>query len=138
MAFTPRVYSINNVQAVVKGIPAQGVAEDTPFETEREDEAEYKLKIGAKGEGTFVYNPNKAGTFIIRLKENEIETNKQYQDLKDSGAIFQVEFVGINGYTEGARGQYCMIGKAPRKKFSVNEEIREWKFITTELVETDK
>jgi len=136
MAFTVGTYSINDVSAVVNGWTIQALASDKPLEITRTTPEDWKTKIGAKGEGTFVYQPDKSGNMIVRVKQNSIDDNKTLHALKEAGAIFVTEF--FNTVTqERASSQFCKIGKIARIEFNSSDEADlEYEIVCVEIVET--
>jgi len=131
------IYSANEVDTNVNDRTIEGFDEGDFVETERDEAEEFKTRVGAKGDFTFVKNPNKAGRIIIRLKQNAPD-NQFLQSLKESEAIFPVEVIARHGYKEIAKSEAAMISIAPRKKHGKEENMREWVFCVGELVETDK
>lgn len=136
MAFTPGLYNINDVVCDVNGWTIQAPAAEKPYETERTEPKDLKVKVGALGQGTIVYQPDRSGRFIIRIKQNSFDDNKTLHNLRDANAIFPVTL--SNRVTkEKATCQFCFIEEAPRIQFNAADENElEWKIGAVELVET--
>ena len=131
------IYSPGEVNMNVQGRTLEGFAEDEMIRTERLDENEFSARVGAKGDYTFMENLNKAGNFIITLKQNS-PSNIFLQSLKEGKTLFAVTITTRHSYQELASGTACMIGIAPRKTMGKEEGDREWNLVTGELIETDK
>lgn len=137
MAQNLGIYNPDNVDMVAAGRTMEGFAEEEMIRTERLDENEFSVRVGAKGDFTFQKNLNKAGNIIITLKENS-KSNIFLQSLKEAGSIFSVAIKTKHNYTELVAAATCAIGIAPRKTLGREEGDREWNIVCGELIETDK
>ena len=131
------IYDPANVFVTIGFRDIEAFAEDEMVRTERLDENEASARVGAQGDYTFQINQNKAGMFILTLKQLS-PSNPYLQSLKEAKSIFPVAIRSTHNYLELATASQAMIGIAPRKTMGKEESDREWQIVCGELIETDK
>jgi hypothetical protein len=131
------VYDPNQVFFSIGAREVQGYSDEEFIRTERIDENEASVRVGAHGDFTFQINPNKAGLVFLRLKQLS-PTNIYLQSLKEAKSVFPIAIRQKHSFTELVAGTQCMIAVAPRKTFGVEESDKEWQIVVGELIETDK
>lgn len=131
------IYDPKDVNLVIQSRTLAGFGEDEMVRTERLDDNEATIKVGAKGDYTFQINQNKAGMIIVTLNQNSPD-HIFLQSLKESRAIFSVVVTSKHNFKELASLTQAMVAIAPRKTYGKEVSEREWQFVGGELIETDK
>ncbi len=111
------------------------VSEGATIRTFRDDDTEWDVEPGKnEDDATFFKNNNKAGGFIIGLKQSS-KYHKRFSDIKKANGTFNLNIVNKQTYEERASG-VCKVNVAPRiESDSQGHPMREWTFKTTKLVE---
>jgi hypothetical protein len=131
------VYSPGDVNLNVNDKTIGGLDTDEFIRTERNNEDEFTVKVGAKGEFTFVENLDKSGRLIFVLLQNAPD-NAYLQSLLDGKIVFGFDMNIKHEYREVASAIVAMIGSRPRKTMGIEQGSREWMLIAGSLVESDK
>lgn len=131
------VYSPKDVSLIIQGRNIEGLTEGEFIRVERNNEADFTSRAGAKGDYTFVENLDKSGNIIFILKQNASD-NTFVRSLLESKTVFSVQIVSKHNYQELVSATSCMVGVAPRKVYGQDELDREWSLAAGEIIETDK
>lgn len=139
MSFQPQLYDVKNTQFVLGDYTIQAPAGDTPYETQRTTPEDIIVKVGSKGDFTFVAQPDKSGRFVCRIKQNSTQDVQEIHALAEAKAIFPAKLIGVNAHEEKATAQYCMIERLPEIVFNRADEAElEFSVITGEMIRTRK
>jgi len=137
MAENLGLYTPGEISLTINQRTIEGFAEGEFIRTERNNEDEFTVKVGAKGDFTFVENLDKSGRLIIVLKQNAPD-NTYLQSLLDGKVVFPFNLEHQGTYKELAGATFAMIGSRPRKTMGQEELNREWFLVTGRLIESDK
>jgi hypothetical protein len=132
-------YNPEDVNIIVNGVTIEGVDEQTFVEIERLKPEEYMVKVGAKGDYTYVRNLDRSAKIKITLKQNARRSMNYLASLLESDAVFDTQIVRKAGpYKELVQAINCVIGLRPRINFAAEEQPRQWEVLSGKLTETDK
>jgi hypothetical protein len=129
-------YSSEDVSVIVAGINAEGRSDD--FLTVAMAEDAWVYSSGADGEGTYSYNPNRSGTFVITIKQtsllNAYLTSLLQADITAKGRASFPVLVKNNLGNDLFSADKCKVMKFADAGFGKEAGDREWTIHAHELI----
>ena len=115
-------YSADNVSIIVDGTPITGFADGAFADIARAVESA-TLFVGADGEATVVYNPNKSGSIVVRLAQTS-PSNAVLSLLEATRTVFAVIVKDTNGNGRITSKQISAIFAISRDRGMSNGDVR--------------
>lgn len=124
-----KTYNFNEVQVIVGGVPATGLAEGDDVVQVVQDADAWTLVVGADGEGTRSKSNNRAAKITLRVMQssdlNDSLTGFYLADEQNGSGKFPVMIKDSNGRSLHVVEQ-AWVMKLPDSSYGANATSRDW------------